>query len=81
MQQIYRAEMGNLRNKKQKKKKSDGSKSGQWENLNHDRVITKVCIDPTESLEIGWPFRVILNWARGLGLCTLTLTSRGGKEE
>lgn len=50
MQQIYRAEMGNLRNKKQKKKKkSDGSKSGQWENLNHDRVITKVCIDPTES--------------------------------
>lgn len=37
------------KSQKQKAKGSEGSKSGQWENLNHDRVVTKVCIDPTES--------------------------------
>lgn len=37
------------KSQKQKAKRSERSKSGQWENLNHDRVVTKVCIDPTES--------------------------------
>lgn len=67
------------KSQKQKAKRSEGSKSGQWENLNHGGVVTKSELILQRVLELGWPLRVILSWAGGWGLCTMTLTRCQGK--
>lgn len=53
----------------------EGGRTGHWEDSGWNLGLATDTTHPQKTLELSWPFRLVPNWTKMPGLCTLELTS------